>query len=126
MNLVEAKNKRDKKYRTFVYKPTENGEMGSKKVGVVEAVELIEKEGWRLSPAEFTKDKNLINSQPFVTLCDDVSRDRNMCLNIKHIKDKYEIQELLFRMFGIKIRSDASIKTMRKRIIKASKEKGIL
>lgn len=121
----DAKENKSKTYLCYVYKRVD-GEMQSKKVGIDDAVALIEVDGWRLSPAEFHKDESLTKDPAFHALCDDISKDRNMIANIESIEDPAAIEELLERLFGRKVRSDMKIQKMRKLVIKLAKEKGVI
>lgn len=121
----DAKDNKSQTYRCFVYKRVD-GDMQSKKVGIDDAVAMIEVDGWRLSPAEFSEDENLAKAPEFHALCDDIAKDRNMIANIESIEDPAAIEELLERLFGRKVRSDMEIQKMRKLVIKLAKEKGVI
>lgn len=126
MKFDEAKKTLDPNYRTWLYKKDENGDIISEVFGIDDAILKTANEGWVLSPAILTDDDSLLDDPQFNQLCDEVSRDRNMVLNIDEILDQQAIEALLDRMFGVKIRSDAKIETMRKRVIKEAKAKGII
>lgn len=121
----QAKETNSKTYRTVVYKPGEDGGMRHRIAGINEAIMLIQNEGWELSPAKFTKDETLVHNIAFNEASERIARDVNMCLNIDTFEDKKEIEKLLERMFGVKVRSDMKIENMRKRIKKLANEKGI-
>lgn len=125
MNFEQAKETLDPDYRTWLYRKTKSGEIESAIFGIDDAIIKTANEGWRLSPAEFSEDESLIDDPQFNQVCDEVSRDRNMVLNIEEINDKPTIEALLFRMFGVKIRSNTKIEKMRIRVVKEAKKQGI-
>ncbi len=125
MKFEEAKKTLDPDYRTWLYKQQEDGEIISEIFGIDDAILKTANEGWRMSPAEFCGNESLIDDPQFNQLCDEVSRDRNMILNIEEIHDKQAIEALLERMLGVNVRSDMKIENMRKRVIKEAKSRGI-
>lgn len=126
MKFKEAAETMDKDYRVFVYKRLDSGEMAEKKVGIEDAINLTQNDGWALSPAEFAECEELAEDPGFKTSCEEIARDRNMVENIHLIDEVDDIEKLLERMFGVKVRSDMKIENMRKRVIKEAKEKGII
>ncbi len=125
MKFEEAKETKDKSYRTWLYFKNENGEIVSDVFGIDDAIIKTANEGWRLSPAEFSEDETLVDDPQFNQVCDELARDRNMILNLEAIEDKSAIEALLERMFGVSVRSDMKIENMRKRVIKEARLKGI-
>lgn len=125
MDFETAKKTNDKDYRVFLYNKDKDGNVISKKVNITDAINLGNA-GWAMSPAEFVDDEDLKDNPRFKILCEEVSRDRNIVENIDLIEDKSEIEQVLERMFGVKVRSDMKIENMKKRVIKEAKAKGII
>ena len=126
MKFEEAKKTRDPNYRVMLYKKNEDGKIIHEVFGIDDAVAKTMSEGWKMSPAEFSDNPDLVDDPNFNQMCDEISKDMNMVLNIDEILDPRAIESLLERMFGVKIRSDAKIETMRKRVVTEAKIKGIL
>ncbi len=125
MKFAEAKETLDPDYRTFLYKKLETGEIISEVFGIDDAIIKTANEGWKMSPAVFSEDEKLAEDTQFNILCDEVSRDRNIILNIEEINDKQVIESLLERMFDVSVRSDMKIENMRKRVIEEAKKANI-
>ncbi len=110
-------------YRTWVYNKID-GEMTSKIVSAAEATELY-KEGWRMTPAEFTDDENLKEDPAFQAITDDMAVIMNTLINIDNIDDKQTLMDFSKNFLQMEIPAACKIGTIKKRINTKAIELGL-
>ena len=109
---------KDKGYKTWVYW-NEDGTIHSKIVNAVEAKELHDTKGARLSPAEFHPE--LSEDPHFKVMASDVSNKMNIMANLDVITDKEPLIEL-GEFLGVKLTKRNSLKQMKFKLNKAKDE----
>lgn len=99
MNIEQARETGSESYRCWVYNRVDS-EIVGKVVNLEQADELL-KEGWQLSPACFSEDKQLDGNIEFESAVDDRVADRNRLLHLDKILTKNELEGLVQRYFNV-------------------------
>lgn len=113
-----------KEYRGFVYNKID-GLIVSKIVTIEESLDLVEGQGWKLSPAEFTECEEMLEDPVFISATDNMAQDLNILLNLEKIKDKDRLEELGKRLLDIDLHKNMKVSSMHRRIKEAAIKRGV-
>jgi len=118
---LTEESKSQPEYRTFVYFQNFDGVMESMIVSAARAEELFE-EGWRTSPAAFLGEHKATD----VAIVDDFNQVMQTIINIDKIEDLDVLKDLATRFFKMDVNSRASVKSLRKQLLKKAKAEGMV
>jgi len=116
--------KEHKDYRCWVYSK-QDGEVLSKIVTAEQAQELY-KDGWVMTPAEFTDNKELKDNMEFEAMADDMAQRLNFLLNIKECDDSMALHEFAKEFLQLKLHHKLGNRKVKDAIIKKATELGMI
>lgn len=124
MENDSVKEKFEEEYKTWVYNKIDS-QIESKIVNAEEAQELW-KDGWRLSPAEFTEDEDLKYDVNFHTLCNDMANIQNVLLNIDLCEDMVVLKDVAENFLKMKVHHKIGAKKLKEKIKQKAIKEGLI